>query len=179
MSEPTYYDILGVTPDATQDEIQRALRRQQQYHHPDKKTGSLARSKLLNQARDELSDPLKRREYDRKIAMEQPFDAEAKAHDPRAKSSHHASPRPTPPRPTPPSHTTTSTAAAAYSATRSTSACFGRVCQTSPAATKNSNPSTTSNYKKPRAGRVFRLWLPHHANCGNWDFRILYLCSIL
>jgi hypothetical protein len=74
--EPTYYDVLGVPPDATQDEIQTAWKRQLKYWHPDHKAGptAAARAKSLNRAHDELSDPLKRQEYDRMLAGGVPID---------------------------------------------------------------------------------------------------------
>lgn len=76
MPERTHYDVLGVPPDATQDEIKQAWKRHLKYWHPDHNAGPDAgtRAKSLNQAFDVLSDPVERREYDRKLATGQPVD---------------------------------------------------------------------------------------------------------
>jgi molecular chaperone DnaJ len=63
-----YYEILSVRKRATTDEVKRAFRRLAQRYHPDKNPGDLAaeeRFKELNEAYAVLSDPDKRREYDR------------------------------------------------------------------------------------------------------------------
>lgn len=59
-----YYDILGVSKDADTKVINRAYRRMAIQHHPDK-GGDKARFALLNEARDVLTDPDKRKLYDR------------------------------------------------------------------------------------------------------------------
>ena len=61
------YALLGVTPDATADELSAARRRQLRYWHPDRNRqgASLTRSKQINRAYDMLSDPNYRAEYDR------------------------------------------------------------------------------------------------------------------
>jgi curved DNA-binding protein len=62
-----YYQILGVPPKATDEEIKKAFRRLARKHHPDvandKKTAE-TKFKELNEAHEVLSDPLKRRKYD-------------------------------------------------------------------------------------------------------------------
>jgi hypothetical protein len=61
------YSLLGVPPDATPEELNKAWKRQMQFWHPDKakNPNSLRRSQALNQAYERLSDPTKRADYDR------------------------------------------------------------------------------------------------------------------
>ncbi len=59
-----YYDILGVSKDASQDEIKKAYRRLAHKHHPDKKGGDEAKFKEINAAYQVLSDAEKRKQYD-------------------------------------------------------------------------------------------------------------------
>lgn len=70
MAEPTLYDVLGVPPDASADEIRLAHRRQLRYWHPDHNTrpDADARSKAINTAYEVLSNPVRRAEYDRGLA---------------------------------------------------------------------------------------------------------------
>jgi len=58
-----YYQILGLTPDATQDQIKKAYRSMAMKHHPDR-GGDQAKFKDISVAYDTLSDPQKRAEYD-------------------------------------------------------------------------------------------------------------------
>lgn len=62
-----YYEVLGVSSDASPEEIKRAFRKLARAHHPDA-TGGDARSeqryKEVSEAYAVLSDPVKRREYD-------------------------------------------------------------------------------------------------------------------
>ena len=59
-----YYDILGVSKNATQDEIKKAFRKKAHELHPDKKTGDEAKFKEVNEAYQVLSDKQKRSQYD-------------------------------------------------------------------------------------------------------------------
>lgn len=58
-----YYDILGVSRGASQEEIKRAYRKLAHEHHPDK-GGDSERFKQINEAYQVLSDPQKRQQYD-------------------------------------------------------------------------------------------------------------------
>lgn len=63
-----YYRILGVSPEASAEEIKNAFRRQaKKFHpdfHPENRSSSEARMKEINAAYEVLKDPSKRREYD-------------------------------------------------------------------------------------------------------------------
>lgn len=65
---PTYYDILGVSRNATQEEIKRAYREQIKFFHPDVFDGppevASIKTKQLNEAYSVLSNPDRRRNYD-------------------------------------------------------------------------------------------------------------------
>ncbi|MFB6478961.1 J domain-containing protein [Streptomyces virginiae] len=62
-----YYEALGVSRSASQDEIQQAYRKLARRHHPDvnKDPGAEERFKDLNEAYSVLSDPKTRARYDR------------------------------------------------------------------------------------------------------------------
>jgi len=63
-----YYEILGVGRDATPQEIKRAYRKLARKYHPDLNPDdpqAEARFKELNEAQEVLSDPEKRKKYDR------------------------------------------------------------------------------------------------------------------
>jgi curved DNA-binding protein len=62
-----YYEILGVPRDASQSDIQRAYRQLARRAHPDvnKEPGAEDRFKEITEAYDVLSDPDKRKRYDR------------------------------------------------------------------------------------------------------------------
>ncbi len=64
MANKDYYTILGVPRTASPEEIKKAYRKLAHEHHPDKKTGSEAKFKELNEAYQILSDPKKRSNYD-------------------------------------------------------------------------------------------------------------------
>jgi DnaJ-class molecular chaperone len=64
-----YYDILGVSKDASDDEIKRAYRKLALKTHPDKNGGDDTMFKKINVAYETLSDPDKRNEYDNPNAV--------------------------------------------------------------------------------------------------------------
>src|ERR687888_39775 len=62
-----YYEVLGVTRNATDEEIRQAYRKLARQHHPDFNQGdktSEEKFKELNEANEVLSDPEKRKKYD-------------------------------------------------------------------------------------------------------------------
>jgi len=66
-SERGYYEVLGIAPNASAEEIRRAYHMLAFQCHPDRhqeSEGSHKKMKELNEAYDILSDPIKRREYD-------------------------------------------------------------------------------------------------------------------
>src|SRR4030042_414996 len=68
MAGKSYYDILGVSRSASEKEMRQAYRRLARKHHPDVNPGDKQaeeRFKEINRAYEALSDPEKRRKYDR------------------------------------------------------------------------------------------------------------------
>src|SRR5690348_18452491 len=68
MEYQDYYETLGVPRTASQAEIKKAFRKLAREHHPDKKPGDKEaerRFKAVNEAHAVLSDPDKRKKYDR------------------------------------------------------------------------------------------------------------------
>lgn len=59
-----YYDILGVSKSASDDEIKKAYRKLAHKYHPDKSGGDEAKFKEINSAYQVLSDKAKRQQYD-------------------------------------------------------------------------------------------------------------------
>lgn len=58
-----YYDILGVSKNASQDEIKAAFRKKAHEYHPDK-GGDAEKFKEVNEANQVLGNPEKRKQYD-------------------------------------------------------------------------------------------------------------------
>lgn len=59
-----FYSVLGVSRNATQQEIKKAYRKLAHEHHPDKATGNEERFKEVNTAYQTLGDEKKRAKYD-------------------------------------------------------------------------------------------------------------------
>ncbi|HEX5797201.1 MAG TPA: molecular chaperone DnaJ [Candidatus Saccharimonadales bacterium] len=64
MAKRDYYEILGVSKDASADEIKKAFRRKAVEYHPDKQGGDEAKFKEINEAYEVLKDDKKRQRYD-------------------------------------------------------------------------------------------------------------------
>ena len=67
MADKNYYDILGVSKNATQDEIKSAYRKMAKQYHPDFHPNDAAAAekfKQINEANAVLSDEQKRKQYD-------------------------------------------------------------------------------------------------------------------
>lgn len=67
MGDRDYYEVLGVSRDASEDEIKRAYRRLAKQYHPDVNKAPDAEEKFkeIQRAYEVLSDPDKRANYDR------------------------------------------------------------------------------------------------------------------
>lgn len=64
MAKRDYYEVLGVSKDASADEIKKAFRRKAIELHPDKQGGDEAKFKEVNEAYEVLKDQAKRQRYD-------------------------------------------------------------------------------------------------------------------
>lgn len=64
MNKRDYYEVLGVSKGASDDEIKKAFRRLAVQHHPDKEGGNEEKFKEINEAYDVLKDAQKRKRYD-------------------------------------------------------------------------------------------------------------------
>jgi molecular chaperone DnaJ len=64
MSKRDYYEVLGVSKNASADEIKKAFRKAAVQHHPDKEGGDETKFKEINEAYEVLKDQQKRQRYD-------------------------------------------------------------------------------------------------------------------
>ena len=59
-----YYSTLGVSKNASPEELKKAYKKLSMQHHPDRTGGDDSRFKQINEAYSTLKDPQKRNEYD-------------------------------------------------------------------------------------------------------------------
>ena len=64
MTKRDYYEVLGVSKNASADEIKKAFRKAAVKHHPDKEGGDETKFKEINEAYEVLKDQQKRQRYD-------------------------------------------------------------------------------------------------------------------
>lgn len=77
-----YYDLLQVSPNATKEIIEAAYRALQKQFHPDA-GGSEELARLVNEAREILTDPIKRNRYDTELRLGQSTAPSHQAQAPR------------------------------------------------------------------------------------------------
>lgn len=77
-----YYAVLGVAPNATDDEIKKVYRSLAMRFHPDRNQapGADVRFKSIAKAYEVLSDPAKREEYNQSVNHRIIIDPEAEAY---------------------------------------------------------------------------------------------------
>ena len=67
----THYEVLGVPPGASAEEVRKAYLLLAREHHPDH-SGDAARMQAINAAWRELGDPVRRARYDDMLGVEPP-----------------------------------------------------------------------------------------------------------
>lgn len=68
MSSQSWYDVLGVSNDATAEDIQKAYRAKAREFHPDRAGNDGSQFKRMKEGVDVLLDPEQRKNYDKKLA---------------------------------------------------------------------------------------------------------------
>ncbi len=94
-----HYERLGVPSTASPEEIKKAYRKKAKEYHPDKDPFAVEVMKLVNEANDILSDPDKRRGYDRYRPSAQDRPRSQGYQQPPRESAPRQPPRQDPPRP--------------------------------------------------------------------------------
>jgi molecular chaperone DnaJ len=76
------YNVLGIAPNASEDEIKKVYRSLAMRFHPDRnqEPGADARFKAIAKAYEVLSDPVKREEYNQSLNHRIIIDPEAEAY---------------------------------------------------------------------------------------------------
>ena len=72
MAKKDFYDVLGLSRQASADDIKKAYRKMAMKYHPDKNLGDKSAEdqfKSISEAYEILSDPVKRKSYDDKIGL--------------------------------------------------------------------------------------------------------------
>lgn len=70
----TFYETLGVSDNATLEQIKKQYRKLSLEHHPDRPTGNEAKFKEINEAYEVLSEDEKRKAYDQSLKPKQGMD---------------------------------------------------------------------------------------------------------
>ena len=67
MAKRDYYEVLGISKNASEDEVKKAFRKLAVKYHPDKEGGSEEKFKEINEAYEVLKDKQKRQRYDHSV----------------------------------------------------------------------------------------------------------------
>jgi curved DNA-binding protein CbpA len=65
-----YYRVLGISPNATPEEIRSAYRRKAKHLHPDRAGGGCRAFQAIQEAYEVLGDPVRRQAHDEQLARE-------------------------------------------------------------------------------------------------------------
>lgn len=87
----TYYELLEIAENASSEVIKAAYKAQVAKYHPDNvESGNLKKMQEINVAFETLSDPIRRREYDKKIKSNRNEEKWEKPEEPRAEKQQEA-----------------------------------------------------------------------------------------